>query len=129
MFFRFVIRIASYRQLLVQRHLTNTVDGVLRLVVRINHTVLGTLEHHARTIDTAEVGTLDSVQQTTGIDRAETKFLPICFTFIGIRQMIILFFADPVIQMILMTIDVYIPLAQVFQLEVGSLAVGQLLVF
>ena len=45
----------THRCLLVQRHLTHTVDGVVGVVHRLRHTVLGTHHHHTATKDTTEV--------------------------------------------------------------------------
>ena len=67
------------RKLLVQRHLTYTVNGVFGVIHHLWHTVLSTLHHHAATEHTAEVGTLDGVQDTTGIDGADTVLKPICW--------------------------------------------------
>ena len=65
-------------ELLVQRHLTHTVDGVVGIVCNLRHTVLGALHHHTATEHTAEVSTLDGVHRTAGIDRQHTVFFPIC---------------------------------------------------
>ena len=54
---------------LVQRHLTYTVDGIVGVVCFLRHTVLSTLHHHSTTENTAQVSTLDTIHQTTGIDR------------------------------------------------------------
>ena len=62
--------------LLVERHLTHTVDGVVGEVGHFRHTVLSASHHHTATEDAAEVGTLDTVHQTTGIDGQYTAFLP-----------------------------------------------------
>ena len=67
----------NLRVLLVQRHLTHTVDGVVSVVHNLRHTVLGTLHHHTAAEHTAEVGTLDGVQQTASIDRDNTVLLPV----------------------------------------------------
>ena len=66
-------RISRYdRMLLVERQFTHTVDGVVDVLTYLGHTVLGTLQHHAGAEHAAEVGTLDGVQQTAGIDGTET---------------------------------------------------------
>ena len=70
-------RIASNRYLLVQRHLTNTVDGVVGVINFLRHAVWGALHHHAAAEDTAEIGTLDGVHDTSGIDRNHAILLPI----------------------------------------------------
>ena len=62
--------------LLVQRHLAHTVDGVVGIVELFRHAVGCPLHHHAATEDTAEVGTLDGVHDTSGIDRYHTVLLP-----------------------------------------------------
>ena len=71
-------RIALVEELLVQRHLTHTVDGVVGIVCNLRHTVLGALHHHTATEHTAEVSTLDGVHRTAGIDWQHTILLPIC---------------------------------------------------
>ena len=58
--------------LLVERHLAHAVDGVVDVFTHVGHTVLGTLQHHATTKDATEVSTLNSVQQTSCIDRTDT---------------------------------------------------------
>ena len=70
------IRIASGRIHLVQRYLTDTVDGVVGVVYYLRHTVLSTLHHHTAAKDTAEVSTLDGIHDTSGIDGYDTIFLP-----------------------------------------------------
>ena len=55
----------------IQRHFAHAVDGVFDVLAHVGHAVLGTLQHHAAAEDTAEVGTLDGVQQSSGIDGAE----------------------------------------------------------
>ena len=65
------------RPLLVERHLAHTVDGVVGVVHLLGHTVLGTLHHHAAAEHATEVGTLDGVHQTTGIDGQHTALLPV----------------------------------------------------
>ena len=66
-----VLSIASitgtYGNLLVQRYLTYTVDGVVGVIHYLRHTVLSTLHHHTAAEDTTEVGTLDGVHRATGI--------------------------------------------------------------
>ena len=61
---------------LVQRHLAHTVDGIVGIVGGLRHTVLSTLHHHTTAKDTTEVGTLDGVHDTTGIDGHHTILLP-----------------------------------------------------
>ena len=61
----------SDRSLLVERQLTDTVDGIVDVFAHLSHTILGALQHHARAEHATEVGTLDGVQQTSGIDRTE----------------------------------------------------------
>ena len=63
--------------LFIQRHLADTIDGVVGIVHHLRHTVLSTLHHHTTAEDTAEVGTLDGVHQTTSIDRAYTVLYPV----------------------------------------------------
>ena len=63
--------------MLVERHLTHTVDGVVGVVGLLRHTVLCTLHHHAAAEHAAEVGTLDAVHQTAGIDGQHTALFPI----------------------------------------------------
>ena len=61
----------------VQRNLTHTVDGVVGIVCHFRHTVLSTSHDHTATKDTAEVGTLDCVQNTTCITGNDTVLCPI----------------------------------------------------
>ena len=72
-------RIILIEGLLIQRHLTDTVDSIVSVVCYFRHTVLSTLHHHTTAEHTAEVGTLDGIHRTTGIDWQHTIFLPICF--------------------------------------------------
>ena len=65
------------RVLLVERHLTDTVNGIVGMIHDFWYTVLSTLHHHTRTKHTAEVSTLDGVHRTTGIDGTYTVLLPI----------------------------------------------------
>ena len=65
------------RVLLVERHLTDTVNGIVGMIHDFWYTVLSTLHHHTRTKHTAEVSTLDGVHRTTGIDGTNTVLLPI----------------------------------------------------
>ena len=67
----------AYRDLLIQRHLTHTVDGVVGVVNGLRHTVLSTLHHHAAAEDAAEVSALHGVHRTAGIARADTVLYPI----------------------------------------------------
>ena len=59
--------------LLVERQLAHAVDGVLNVLAHVGHAVLGTLQHHARAVDAAEVGALYGVQQSAGVDGAEAE--------------------------------------------------------
>ena len=117
------------KTLLVQRQLTHTVDGIFRGISDISHTVLSTLKHQTTTKHTTEVGTLDGVQQTTGIDGAESilfPFCPFCLTLIRIsRNRIILFFSNSgfIRRINLITIRMSF-FTQIFQLEIGTLTVG-----
>ena len=63
--------------LLVERYFADTVDGVVSMIDNLRHTVLGALHHHATAKDATEVGTLDGVHQTTGIDGADAVLCPI----------------------------------------------------
>ena len=72
--------------LLVERYLTHTVDGVVSMVHYLRHTVLSTLHHHAATEDTAEVGTLDGIHQTSCIDRQYSVLLPVTRSRIGVNR-------------------------------------------
>ena len=65
------------RHLFVERHLTHTIDRIFGVIHYLWHTVLGTLHHHTATEHATEVGTLDSIQDTTGIDGAHTILFPI----------------------------------------------------
>ena len=76
----------NHRILLIERHLTDTVDGVVGVVHNLWHTVLSTLHHHTTAEHTAEVGSLDGIHQTTRIDRQHTIFLPITSSRIGINR-------------------------------------------
>ena len=64
------------RRLLVQRDLTNTVDGVFGVIDDLGDTVAGTLHHHAAAEDAAEVGALDGVQDAARIHGDHTALLP-----------------------------------------------------
>ena len=77
----------------------------------------------------AEIGTLDGIQQTTCIDRTETILYPVgcCLKFSW--QCVILVLTDTVAMMISLSTDGDIRLTQVFQFEVSTLTVGQLLIF
>ena len=63
--------------LLVQRNLTDTVDGIVVIIDHLGHTVLCTLQYHTATEDTREVGTLQRVQETSGIDGTYTILFPV----------------------------------------------------
>ena len=86
------------KALLVQRQFTDTVDGIFRSISHICHTVLGTLQHQATAEHTAEVGSLNGVQQSAGINRTESILFPFCpfsQTFLRISgNRIILFFSN-----------------------------------
>ena len=88
----------TLRDLLVERYLANTVDGVVGVVNSLGHTVLGTLYHHTATKDATEVGTLDGVHNTACIARTNTVLHPIrtvvrnpitvrhfCYVWVAIR--------------------------------------------
>ena len=75
--FRNRLFVQNLRFLLVERHLTHTVDGVVGVVGLLRHTVLCSLHHHAASEDTAEVGTLDTVHQATCIDGQHSALFPI----------------------------------------------------
>ena len=115
--------------LLVERQLTHTVDGVVNGLAYFCHTVLGALQHHARTKHTAEVGTLDGVQQTTGIDRTEAVRLEAGLHLIGdglvAQELQILFLRQTLVLLIEHTVDGDISQTPVFQLEVGTLTVRE----
>ena len=68
----------------VKRHLTHAVDGVVGVVGLLRHTVLCALHHHTAAEDAAEVGTLDAVHQTTGIDGQHAALFPIACIGIGL---------------------------------------------
>ena len=70
-------KIVLIEEPLVQRHLTDTVDGIVGIVCNLRHTVLGALHHHTTTKHTAEVSTLDGVHRTAGIDWQHTILFPI----------------------------------------------------
>ena len=61
------LRSAIGGDLFVERHLTDTVDGVVVVVDSLRHAVLSTLHHHAAAPDAAEVCTLDGVHRAAGI--------------------------------------------------------------
>ena len=63
-----VTMVCAALRLLVQRNLAYTVDGIVGIVSLFGHAVLGTLHYHTAAEDTAEVGTLDTVHQTTSIN-------------------------------------------------------------
>ena len=65
------------RLLLVKRQFSHTVDGIACVVGLLRHTVAGTLEHDTTTPDGCHVATLDGVQQTTGVDRAEAELIKV----------------------------------------------------
>ena len=65
-------RIILIEGLLIQRHLTDTVDSIVSVVYNLRNTVLCTLHHHTTAEHTAEVGTLDGIHRTTGIDWQHT---------------------------------------------------------
>ena len=55
----------------VERQLIHTVNRVVGIVYCRGHAVLSTAQHDAATEDTTEVGTLDGVHDTPGIERTE----------------------------------------------------------
>ena len=65
-------------EFLIQRHLTYTVDGIIRVVSNLRHTVLSTLHHHTTAEHTTEVSTLNGIHRTASIDWQHTILLPIC---------------------------------------------------
>ena len=89
--------------LLIQRHLTHTVDGIVGEIDDLRHTVLGTLQHHTTAEHTAEVGTLDAVHQTTGIHGQHTALLPVVSTLRRVGYPVVFFILnkDGVISLIL----------------------------
>ena len=119
----------SYRMLLVEREFTHTIDGIVDVLAHLSHTVLRALEHHTRTKHTTEVSTLNSIQQTTCIDRAETVRLEIVLHLIGdslVAQKIqILFLRQALIFLIFHAVDGHIVLTLIFQLEVSTLTVRE----
>ena len=70
--FRIIVR----RYALVERYFFHTVDGVLGIVHDIGYTVLCAIKHDTATEHTAEIGTLDGVQHTTGRERTFTVDIP-----------------------------------------------------
>ena len=70
--FRRIVR----RFALVERYFFHTVDGILGIVHDIGYTVLCAIKHDTATEHTAEIGTLDGVQHTTGRERTFTVDIP-----------------------------------------------------
>ena len=62
--------------LLVQRYFANTVDGIVDAVRFVEHTVIRSLHYHAAAKNSAEVGTLDGVQNAAGIQADGSLLLP-----------------------------------------------------
>ena len=69
----------------VERHFAHTVDGIVGLVLKIDHTVTGALHHHSAAKDAAEIGTLDGVHDAAGIARHHTVLNPILRLGLEIR--------------------------------------------
>ena len=66
------------------------------------------------------------IQQSTGIDGAETVLFPIAYVLIFCRKSIVFIFADAVAYLVVLTTDGNFLLTQVLQLKVSTLTVGQL---
>ena len=138
-----IVCFTGRRHHLHQRQLAHAVDGVACVVHDVGHAVAGSLQHHARAIDTDEVGTLQSVQQSAGIDGAHAVELPIVCAVVGsalgqhclqvVGQVVVFVLVDLVAHVVSVVADAFLVLATlkrlqtgVAQPEVGTLAVGQL---
>ena len=113
--------------LLVERQLAHAVDGVVDVLAHVGHTVLGALQHHAAAINAAEVGTLDGVQQSAGVDRAETIR---CESIAGriailLKQFQVFRLAEYLVFLVGHVADADVLFTLVLQLEVGTFAVGE----
>ncbi len=80
-----VVAVVSF---LVQRYLTNTVDGIFDAVRFGKHTVVCSLHYHTAAPYTAEVGTLKGVQHTSGVCGSFAKFFPIGGTRLTVRDVV-----------------------------------------
>ena len=127
---------AVQRRGTVKRNLAHTVDGVVGVVGLLGHTVAGTLKHHTAAPNAHEVGTLEGVQQTTGIDGAEAGFYPIGCIVITytrtstIEEIVVLFRCQLSTWIIILSILVgTMGLTFEFQLEIGTFAVVQFMIF
>ena len=87
------------RPLQVERYLAHAVDGVVNLFAHIGHAVLGALQHHAAAIDTAHIRALNSVQQSAGIDGAESvgRECVLGGLSVGFHQFQVILFPDGVV--------------------------------
>ena len=68
---------------LVERQLAEAVDGVLGVVGLLGHTVAGAEEHQAAAVDTAEVGTLQGVEDAALID-VVAVLLPVVYVVVPV---------------------------------------------
>ena len=75
--------IAGLRDTSVERQLADAVDGIVGVIDYFGHAVLSTLHDHTAAEDAHEVGTLQRVQQTAGIDGTETTQFPVSLLFVG----------------------------------------------
>ena len=135
-----VVGLTSRRVDLHQCELTHTVDGVAVVVQYRGYAVAGTLQHHTTAEDTHEVGTLNGVQQTAGIDRTETILIPVGTVFnvhlanslVFVGQVVVFVLVDLVTHLMSGIGDALFVLTAIegsltgeAQAEVGALAVGQ----
>ena len=65
------------RALLIERHLTHTIKGIVCVIDNLRHTVLSSLHHHTATKHTTEIGALYGVHDTSSIDGTYTILFPI----------------------------------------------------
>ena len=111
----------------VERHLAHAVDGVVVVVDDLGHAVARSLHHHARAEHACQVGTLDAVEQTTGIDGAETGLLPVLLGLVAFVEGGVDLFRNGLALLVFYAADGHSAFlhALVFKLEVGFLAVAE----
>ena len=139
-----IVGLTGRRVDLHQRELTYAVDGVAVVVEYRSHTVASALQHHTTSEHAHEVGALDSVQQTSGIDRTETVLIPVgtvvyillAHSLVQVGQIIVFVLIDLVTYLMAGIGDTLFVLTAIkgsltgkAQTEVGTLAVGQRVIF
>ena len=134
-----IVGLTGGRVDLHKRELADAVDGVAGVVDDVGHTVAGPLQHQSAAVDASQVGALQRVEQSAGVDGAHTVELPVGsgsrfsdgLVFVGQVHEFVL--VDLVAHVVAVVGDAQVVLAAVegaqtgvAQSEVGALAVGQL---